>query len=187
MNEQISHTDFLENAWQGLRRATVDKKHPFRYFSLASAQPKASLRQRMVALRKIDSDNHLWIYTDYRSEKIAHFEARPEASLLFFHPRQWLQIQVEAEVCIHYQDAESQQIWKGISEHARKDYSTQKPPGTVMSEGESPQYLSEGENYFCRVEFIPKNLEILQIRREGHRRARFIYSESSWQGSWLIP
>ncbi len=187
MNTPLSLPDFLENIWQTLRRASADKKHPFRYFSLGSMHASGP-RQRTVALRKIDTQAHLWIYTDYRAEKISHFRQFPQASLLFFDPKKWLQVQINAQVLIHYQDTESQQIWKNISPHARKDYSSMLAPGTALSEGDKPMYGSaEKENYFCRLEFIPTHLEILQISREEHQRASFVCLENEWEGSWLVP
>jgi pyridoxine/pyridoxamine 5'-phosphate oxidase len=186
MNQEITLNDFAEEAWKDLRRATVDKKHPFRYFSLASTH-QTQLRQRTVALRKIDEQSHLWVYTDYRAEKVSHFQAEPKASLLFFHPKQWLQIHIEAEVIIHYQDERSQEIWKGLPDSSRKDYTTAIAPGHELIINSEVPYLDEDNNYFCRLEFCPLSLEILQIRREGHQRARFKLVNDFWQGTWLVP
>ncbi len=183
---EIELHQFYQDAWTELRRATVDKKHPFRYFVLASVLDN-QVHQRTLALRSIDEQQHIWAYTDFRTPKIKQLQDNPQVSLLFFHPRKWLQIRVQAIAQIHYQDETTAAVWKGISVHSQKDYTTALPPGTSLETSEKVEYLEEQVNYFCRMAFVPQSVELLQIRREGHLRAKFQSQDNTWKGSWLVP
>ncbi len=177
---------FYENTWAELRRAIVDKKHSFRYFVLASVY-EAQVYQRTLALRGIDERQYIWAYTDFRTPKIKQLQLNPSVSLLFFHPKKWLQIRIEAFTEIHYQDKDTAQVWKNISIHSQKDYTTMLSPGSTLESAEEIKYLPNEENYFCRLSFEPQNVEILQIRREGHLRAKFELQNADWKGAWLVP
>jgi pyridoxine/pyridoxamine 5'-phosphate oxidase len=177
---------FHQDAWAELRRATVDKKHPFRYFVLASMIDN-QVYQRTLALRSIDKKQHIWAYTDFRTPKVKQLQANPHASLLFFHPKKWLQIRIQTTVQIHYQDEETAAIWKNIPIHSQKDYTTKLSPSTSLETSKGVEYLEGQANYFCRIAFIPQNVEILQIRREGHLRAKFQWQNTDWKGTWLVP
>ncbi len=177
---------FYQDAWVELKRATADKKHPFRYFVLASVYEK-QVYQRTLALRSIDTKQYIWAYTDFRTPKIKQLQENPQVSLLFFHPKKWLQIRIEAFTKIHYQDEATATLWKNISTHAQKDYTTLLPPGTAINNLEEVTHSEESKSYFCRLAFIPQNIEILQIRREGHLRAKFELQNTEWKGTWLVP
>ncbi|MCC5944793.1 MAG: pyridoxamine 5'-phosphate oxidase family protein [Bernardetiaceae bacterium] len=181
--------DYYQKTWQQLRRATADKRHPFRYFTLASTDSLGQAQQRVVALRKIDNSRRLWIYTDYRTQKIADFKQNPHASLLFFHPKKWLQLRLQARAQVHYQDEVSRQIWNALPAHSRKDYTTAQAPATPMTQDFDEVAYLDTENYFCRLSFEIETIELLQIRREGHHRLLFsdLQSEQEATAEWLIP
>ncbi|MFK7970361.1 MAG: pyridoxamine 5'-phosphate oxidase family protein, partial [Bacteroidia bacterium] len=78
------HT-LLKNAQGELLRANADKRHPFRFFTLATLDKYPEVRT--VVLRKAKPDFDIVLFTDSRSPKVRHIQASPHVSALFYHPK----------------------------------------------------------------------------------------------------
>ena len=83
-----------------LRKGTSKKGHPFRYFTLATIGQGPIPRLRTVVLRRVSEDFKLIFYTDRRSKKIQHIKENSSVSLLFYHPKQLLQLKIEGKADI---------------------------------------------------------------------------------------
>ena len=40
---------------------------------------------------------------------------------------------------------------------------------------------------FSIIEFIPVNMKILQLSRDGHIRVNFVKINNEWEGSFIVP
>ena len=162
------------------------KGHPFRYFTLATLGLQNDIGLRTVVLRKVYEDLTLSFYTDKRSKKIEELKSDQTVSALFYHPQKMLQIKVTGIAQFEDNDEVLNTFWNGIPQYARKDYTTQKAPGTPLDENRSISYLSE-ENHFTIVHIIPQQIEVLQLGKPNHTRVLFSKAKNGWHYQDLVP
>lgn len=164
-------------------KSKVKKNHPFRYFSLATTDPKGDPEVRLVVLRNYHSEDDLFtIYTDARTPKIKALDRNPTAELLFYDPKKLLQIRVTTS-CIAQRSDE--QIFRQQHEGAQKDYTTTVAPGTTIKQMDA---LTYSENHHFRVlVFKAIKIDYLRLKRPHHQRAVFHLVNSQWEGSFVAP
>lgn len=177
--------EFLEKARRELINGYVKKRHPFRYFTLATIH-KDSPRQRTVVLRKLLPDFSLLIYTDKRSQKVNDISKNASVGALFYHPKQFLQLRMDARAELVTDANQLNSYWQNIPENSRKDYITTRTPGTQIDNPDHVDYDPE-TNYFTAIRLIPKTIEYLQLKRPNHLRIRFTKQINEWTGQFLVP
>ncbi|MEM9916466.1 MAG: pyridoxamine 5'-phosphate oxidase family protein [Bacteroidota bacterium] len=181
--------ELLSNCWKELRRGTVDRRHPFRFVTLASVRDKSPV-QRTVVCRSISEQRHFLIYTDLRSGKCSEFEVNDIASLLFYHPQKQLQISCHCKVRIETDTDQTQTIWKAFPDHQKKDYNRLKDPGEALTAPQEGWDLKVNSGYqnFALIHCIPEKMDVLQLSRDGHLRLQFWQDDTAqWQGQWVAP
>lgn len=176
---------FLEETKRELINGYSKKRHPFRYFVLASTN-NGTPSQRTVVLRKIVADLGLVFFTDRRTQKLKDFEANPSFSALFYHPKQLLQIRVEGQVKLITDTDQIARYWHTVQAASKKDYTTTVAPGTPIRNPDMVAYHEE-DNYFCPVVLLPSKIEYLRLKRPNHLRILFTKKESDWSGEFLVP
>ncbi|TXE20333.1 pyridoxamine 5'-phosphate oxidase [Psychroserpens burtonensis] len=176
---------FLEEAKRELANGHSKKRHPFRYFVLATNE-NGKPRQRTVVLRKTLSDLSLVFYTDSRTQKIRDIQNNSEFSALFYHSKKLLQIRVEGTAELITDKAQIATYWHTIQEASKKDYTTNIAPGTPIKNPDDVDYKLE-ENYFCPVKLIPNTIEYLHLKRPNHLRILFSRTDTDWSGDFLTP
>lgn len=179
MNEDLKN--FWKDGLIELMRSNADRKHPFRHCVLATVF-KEKVNQRTVVQRKFYHNNTSLIYTDSRSKKVLQLESNPISSLLFYHPKKQLQISVAGLMSVHEGDELCEQEIQKLKRF--DDYVNDPPPGSSISEAD--QYTS-GRKYFMVLKFNWLEVDILQLSREGHKRAFMRRVEDKWNGSWIVP
>lgn len=176
---------FLEEAKRELVNGHSKKRHPFRYFVLAT-QENGKPKQRTVVLRKTLPDLSLVFYTDHRTQKITAIQNNPECSALFYHPKQLLQIRLEGRAEVITDKDEIETYWHTVQAASRKDYTTRMAPGTPIKNPDAIAYKSES-NYFCPVKLVPHSIEYLRLKRPNHLRILFSKVDADWSGQFLVP
>lgn len=176
---------FLEEATRELINGHAKKKHPFRYFTLATIENNKP-QQRTVVLRKTLTDLSLIFYTDKRTPKIAHLQQNASCSALFYHPKKLLQIRVNGTAALITNKEEIAKYWHTVQKASKKDYTTKVAPGTPIKNPDETAYTLE-ENYFCPVKIIPTSIEYLQLKRPNHLRILFSKTAKDWSGEFLVP
>ncbi|MEM6767815.1 MAG: pyridoxamine 5'-phosphate oxidase family protein [Bacteroidota bacterium] len=186
-----------QQLWGLLERATADPKSPFRTIILASTGAD-DVFSRIVILRKVQKQGAIMIcHTDTRSEKIEQIKASPKVALLCWDPRKQLQVRIQAEAEVHYQDELANQEWLRLGERSRKNYSSQLEPGRFVDsfqEGIDAYRLVHGTEvdsrmwkaHFAVIMLRLTSIEWLWLDRTGHRRALYT-RESNWEGRWMVP
>lgn len=161
------------------------KRHPFRYFTLATVY-EGLPKQRTVVLRKMLHDFEVLFYTDLRSQKVKDIKANSAVSALFYHPKKMMQVQLEGHAkCVTDKD-ELNTYWKAIPESSRKDYITKLAPGTYIKNPDHVDYNPE-DAHFCAIKIIPEAISFLQLQRPHHLRLQYTKVEGQWQGQFLVP
>lgn len=186
----FQNTDTLEEIWQAvkheLHRGALDAKHPFHWVNLGTVSGEFP-SVRTVVLRKLNQELDFFVFTDYRSEKCSDFRQNPNAVLHFYHPKKQAQIRVKAQTKLHFQNECAVEFWNTIPNHRKSEYTGAQAPGTPISHREKGwKEENSSEHFFCVLEFSPVEIEVLQLRRDGHLRVHFS-KKADWEGSWLVP
>ena len=176
---------YLEEAMRELVNGHSKKRHPFRYFVLATNE-NGKPRQRTVVLRKTLLDSSLVIYTDKRTQKIKDIQNNSEFSALFYDSKKLLQIRVEGKAELITDKQQIATYWQTVQDSSKKDYTTNRAPGTLIKNPDDVGYESK-ENYFCPVKLIPNSIEYLRLKRPNHLRVLFSRVGTNWSGEFLVP
>jgi len=184
VSEHSSLEEILQLAFEELRRAVADKRHPFRYFAFATFNSHR-VGLRTVVLRKLQ-DDLIYIYTDKRSDKVSDLLNNNQCSALFYHDKKKIQIRIEGHVEVHVSGEAFDNEWSKLSPRARKAYQFTHPPGDII---ESPQegHVTEDRNEFCLLQMKLELIEVLQLNKMKHIRAQFEKKKEQWKGEFIAP
>lgn len=177
---------FFEELKDHLLKGVHKKGHPFRYAVLGTIGLNNNPALRTVVLRQVSEELTIRLYTDARSNKLQQIKANNQVSLLFYNPKQMLQVKMEGVASIITDQDTLQKYWSGVQPNSRKDYITSAAPGSSISNADAVEYLDEG-NHFTIIEIIPKNIEYLKLKKPNHLRVQFLKSAQTWKGEYLVP
>lgn len=182
----IMLTDHFNETWKELKAATREEGHPFRVCSLASFETQDYIKQRIVNLREVTSEDTLLFYTDSRSSKIEQINKNPNASVLFYDYRISLQVMLRGIIKVHTNDDLWQDHRLKIEGRSINDYNTKYPPGKKIN---NPLDVMRTEEInFAVLELIPESIEYLKLRDEPNRvRAIFTKENEDWNKTFIIP
>jgi pyridoxine/pyridoxamine 5'-phosphate oxidase len=186
-------------SWRLVHKAAKTRKGPLRTPALATADLGTSF-MRTVILRDVSLDrDELIIFTDARSTKVAQLEKNKKSSLLFYEYVKNLQLRVNGEITVHVADPVADKYWKTVPPSSRFNYASALAPGSLLEEpgdGLDPSWRKQDsvpdtepafEN-FAVLLFQARELELLHLHPEGHRRAAFSRkANGEWLGRWLVP
>ncbi|MFN3996657.1 pyridoxamine 5'-phosphate oxidase family protein [Algoriphagus sp.] len=186
-SENESPLEIWKSISHELHRGALDSKHPFRYINLGTIG-KTGPEIRTVVIRSINTNLEFYIFTDFRSEKVAELSANSSATLHFYHPGKRVQIRIKATSEIHYRDDVSTANWLKVQGDAQKAYTSNLPPSTPISDpNQGFEWPENGDDsFFAVLKFIPESIEALQLNGLKHLRILFTKSEN-WEGQWLVP
>jgi pyridoxine/pyridoxamine 5'-phosphate oxidase len=183
--QKAMEQQFLEETRRELINGYAKKRHPFRYFTLATLN-NGKPRQRTVVLRKMLPDFNLLLYTDKRSQKVADITANSAVSALFYHPKKLIQLRLEGKAQVITDKDQLKDYWTRIAETSKKDYITTLAPGTAIENPDHTTY-NEDNPYFCALQIIPETIEYLRLKRPHHLRIKYVREAARWEGQFLVP
>lgn len=188
----INPNDPLEQVFRSvcseLARGVLDKRHPFRYMIMSTVGTE-EIAARYVVLRKVDEDLNLYFYTDLRTEKIRQLQKNDSCTLLGYHPNKKAQLRINGRASIHCQDALAREHWKNVQGRAQKAYNPVIAPGKPINHPIEAHAWPEvmTDQYFTVIVVSPFSMEILQLDKLEHTRARFDHDGSRWNYQWIAP
>jgi pyridoxine/pyridoxamine 5'-phosphate oxidase len=175
-------SEFINLAIKTIQRGTVDRKSPFRLPILSNSN-QGRVYQRIVVARKfIENEMTVDIFTDSASKKYFQLKDNAECSLLFWDSKKKLQVTVHG---IAFFDAKKLIYWQGLSENQKKDYMINPPPGTKLNTAKSFKYDSEARFAVISIKF--KDMEVLELSPDGHKRAGCQFVAEGKKEYWLSP
>lgn len=183
-------------SWQQLEKSSEENNHPWRLPVIANLTG-GLVSQRTVVLRKASlKERRFRFYTDIRSAKIRQKDENLSFSWLFYSTFNQIQLRVQSEGMVVSAD-ESDRIWEKLPVYARSTYASIKPPGTIITRPndalpagfftKTAMQTDSARANFMAIDNQVKELEFLQLHREGHRRARFVWRDGQWESNWLVP
>ncbi|MEL6866990.1 MAG: pyridoxamine 5'-phosphate oxidase family protein [Bacteroidota bacterium] len=177
--------ELYQLAQSELIRSNADRRHPFRYFYLATMGTFPEVRT--VVKRNIDLDWNLLFFTDARSPKVEQIKANPNVSALFYHPKKKLQIRMNghAQIIHDHEDDFDQWLQQVKQSKTLKDYTTTIAPGSAINDGFE---ISYGDAiHFLPIKIEPLHLDILQLFTTQHKRSAYNKEGAIWKETTLVP
>ena len=151
-----------------LEEALVEKRHPWRVFTLSTVDQACRPQSRTVVLREVDAQSWLIrFYSDARSPKILQLQHNPNVSLCFWNPQIKQQLRAEGVARLMRDTKEIDARWQSVKDGPTVgDYTTKLTPGSEVD----PLVEFVEENWFCVVEIKVSSFDLLQLNRKGHQR-----------------
>lgn len=177
----LSHQ--LDLSWDLLTSASESRETERRLCTLATTGPDGP-EARTVVLRS--AERHLarvLVYTDLRSDKIAHLTADPRASICYWDAESALQIRLRCNVEIET-GAAAEPFWLGLNDKARLSYGGPGPGRKITTPVARP---SKGErSAFAALLMNVVEMDVVWLGPEIHTRSLFRASDR-WSGEWQSP
>jgi pyridoxamine 5'-phosphate oxidase len=194
-------TEVEKLVWKKLVNGAVKKKNSLRTMSVATTNKDGMCSLRTVINRAVDETRkELFFHTDIRSRKCADLANNNTLTMLFYDPRQRIQIIVKTVATIHTNEDFVTQKWNTTSPKARLSYMSVDPPNTasvvptlgydaIFSTSEPSQEQSEiFRTNFAVISCKVTAIEFLHLDYNGNRKANFTYKNGVLEDCfWAVP
>ena len=182
--------DTLISAEKILIRAVDDAKSLF-HTPVVSSIKNNQITSRVMVLREFDlKDRKMRFHTDYRASKIHHYEEDSSATVIGYDPEIKIQIKLQGNMSIHYDDETTKLAWDNSTPRSKKCYSVKGGSSKEISNPEEYDIkdfeVEEGYKNFAVLVFHFNSLEFLYLKSSGHRRAIHKWNDE-YDSKWLVP
>lgn len=175
-------TDQVSALWQmalaELVRANVDKKHPFRYMTLATLGTYPECR--WVVSRNFSEQQEVLLYTDSRTPKVEQITSNPKVAVTWYHPRKKLQIRMKGIAEVLLSGPIYDKHYQMVKEYP-DDYNTLLAPGTANDNST----VHTGDTNLAVIKIASLAFDILLLDRAGHQRAQLQKEHGEWTGKMV--
>lgn len=193
--------ELLEAGWRELETAVSDGAHGWHLAVIATNASNGGPELRTVVLRVADQARRLLgFHTDRRAGKIAQLQEDPRMGVLFYDRARQIQLRARGVAHVHLDDEAAEQAWKRSSFSSRRCYlapyapsSAQEAfspnlPGDLLHRAPGEAASEAGRGHFAYVTVRLDSVEWLQLRHDGHVRARFTWDEDGeCSAGWIAP
>lgn len=188
-----------EEIWVSLAQGANSAGNSFGTPVLSTGE-KDRIDSRIVILRKVYKEKRvLMCHSDVRAKKVQQFTLSPAGSWLFWDPSQRIQVRMTTVSSIHHLDQVAKDAWQELSPSSKTNYSVSLHPGEKIDSPDigfsaydrsmtpDPETEARWFQNFVVLASTVQQAEWLCLSRAGHRRAKFIVSESGVEKFWIVP
>ena len=128
-----------------------------------------------------------------KSRKISKIKENNNATVHAYDQEEKIQIRLKGSIEVHHQDSVTEKAWANTREMSKECYSVKDSPSKKINNPiefdiDKNQIDREmGYENFAVNLFTFQCLEILYLKRAGHRRAIFEWHNNDVKKNWLIP
>ena len=182
--------DTLISAEKILINAVDDAKSLF-HTPVVSSIKNNQITSRVMVLREFDLEGRkMRFHTDHRASKIHHYEEDSSATVIGYDPEIKIQIKLQGNISIHYDDETTKLAWDNSTPRSKKCYSVKGGSSKEVSNPEDYDIkdfeVEEGYKNFAVLVFHFNSLEFLYLKSSGHRRAIHKWNDE-YDSNWLVP
>jgi len=189
----------LSGIWKMLQRGAARFNDPFHSAVLGTAEQHRSALRTVILRQFILTERVLVCHTDSRAPKVREISHQADICWLFYHPKKKVQLRISGPATLHTDDRLADEQWAAANITSRLNYCAVAPPGTGIElpstglpdflQNKVPTLLNteKGRKNFMVIAGQIKTLDWLQLSILGNRRARFDWTPTGLQASWLIP
>jgi len=168
-----------------------------RPMAVATVTSDGKPSNRTLVLRGADRSSGLvWFHTDRRSPKMRHLEARPYVSALGYDAHDQVQIRLDGEVTLHYDDRLTNHHWEQVSMAVRYAYGLPHGPGEPLQQPDPRFQVMHRQQELGEVHRARENFVVIQVRVDtidwlqvgstGQIRA-VLRAATGWKAEPLVP
>ena len=173
---RLEDLETIEQAvWAELARAPRDRGHGWRVGVLATTDGR-SADARSIVLRDVDPVlRSLVFYADSRSPKVQQIQAFPAGTIvLWSQPLSW-QLRLKVQLGVETAGLVVSSRWARLKmSPGAQDYLSPLPPGAPLTGSMPPPTPNrDSRNHFAVVLAEVQQIDWLELRPGGHRRAMF--------------
>jgi hypothetical protein len=181
----FTELEIRQRTWIELERAIQDRHHEWRTPVLATVGQDGTPNARTVVLRGADAKlQSLQFFTDRRSPKISELINQPAAVLVFWSKRLNWQLRVRVEMAVQTTGLQVDAVWDRLGQSAAAgDYLSIDAPGDELPVGPAAPVDAKGMHHLAILVAKVQEIDWLELRGGGHRRAAF--GKDTWQ--WRVP
>lgn len=169
------------SCWRWLTAAVGDRDSPLRTPVLATVGADG-VDARSVILRAVEPAARVLVcFSDVRAGKVAALAHDPHVVWVFYEPVQRIQLRLRALAQAHHGDDVAERYWERLPPSAHGDYLGMAAPGEPVAGPETTRIAAAAsgnplaQRNFAVIEAQVQGLDVLFLRRQGHRRAGFEY------------
>jgi len=178
----------LEQVLSLIGRAAVDSRSPMRWPVLSTQALAGGGSARTVVLRAFDRKGCVCsIWTDRRSEKVNELKAEPGTCLLFFDPAKKLQIRAFGSLSVKTGGPEHVDALQRAQQGTMDDYASPMGPGHPIDGPKETSSIDDPSSNFALLIMRVTEIDVLELSRQGHRRALFQTADGTFDGHWRVP
>jgi len=199
--QSASLADALGWTWASLRKGADSSKHRYHTPVVATVDHDGLPTARVIVLRAVDSQQRsLVFHSDARAPKIQHLHQRPYAAWSFWSPDEKVQLRVAGPCSLHFDDDLADRQWNVSTAASKRCYLAPHPPSSEADDASpnlpqdvrgivpSEDRVEAGRSNFAAVRTIVRRIDWLYLHHEGHRRARFTWSDQGdHHATWIEP
>ncbi|MFW5682363.1 MAG: pyridoxamine 5'-phosphate oxidase family protein [Phycisphaeraceae bacterium] len=184
-----------------MEKGVESSKHRYHTPVVATVDPEGMPTARVIVLRAVDAEQRsLVFHSDARAPKIEHLRQRPQIAWSFWSPDDKVQLRVAGRCMLHFDDELADRQWRESTAASKRCYLAPHPPSSEADEASpnlpedvrgvvpSEDRVEAGRSNFAVVRTHVLRIDWLYLHHEGHRRARFTWTEhGAHHTTWLQP
>ena len=191
----FSLDELLNFAWSMLEEACKDRSKAMHLVQVATSGLDGRPKVRTVVLRQADRlARIIRFHTDARSAKVDEIARNPFAEILAYDPGSKIQVRMSGSASVHSApEDEAAAAWNASRSVSRNCYRMEPGPGEPITSGGDytlPPASGEpdiGLTRFRTVIVEVNAIEVVTLAHNANRRARFEFTTSGVNASWLAP
>ena len=184
----------LAECWRLLTLGARERRTAFHNPALATVGLDGQPRVRTVVLRDaLAGTRSLRFHADRRSQKLVEIAREPRVTLHVYDEALKVQVRVAGRAAVHRDGPVADEAWAAARPMSRATYAVDPGPGTALAAGggyampREEAAIDAARANFAAVAVEATGVEFLHLAHAGHRRARFTWSGTAWEGTWLVP
>jgi hypothetical protein len=195
----VAHADLLKRIWTHLDLGVIQRKHPFHSAVFGTVDGGFASTRTVILRRFWRKPPSLAFHSHIGSPKIKQIEVNPNATWLFYHPDEKLQLRIRGVAKVHTTDELADEQWTATAKFSRRCYIgvapsqySKKPtsgmPPDLTGREPTPEESEVGRENFCVISTSIDHIDCVELDFHGHRRAYFSWdAEGQSDMGWLTP
>jgi len=138
----------------------------------------------------VDDEINLYFHSDSRTCKIDDLNSNSNFAVVMYHKSKKVQIRVTGKASVHQEGGLVNDQWQNVTGNGKKAYSPLISPGSAIeSPGEAHEWPDSIDGtYFSVIKATPETIEVLQLNKMEHLRAKFTKDkDGNWTKKWIAP
>lgn len=200
-DKPVSHGEILKKIWKHLDLGVLQRTHPFHapVFGTVGAGCTPSLR--VIILRRFWRKNPraLAFHSHVGSPKIKEIESNKNASFIFYHAPEKLQVRINATAEVHTSGELHEEQWLATELISRRAYAGESPsetrekptsglPTDLITRQPNKEESEAGKSNFVVIFSSINSIDCLELDFRGNRRSLFVWNDAGeLETKWLTP